>query len=103
MDACFSSRKTRASDLSECLKLHPAKNGAETVGNGRVLQAWKQIFEMRHASRGALVEVHWKGKIEIVGFGFAVFVKKSFVETEVLNPTPGLNSRIIESVVSGKS
>jgi hypothetical protein len=103
MDAFFSSRKTRASDLSECLKLHPAKNGAETVGNGRVLQAWKQIFEMRHASRGALVEVHWKGKIEIVGFGLAVFVKKSFIETEVLNPTPGLNSRIIESVVSGKS
>jgi hypothetical protein len=103
MDALFSWRKTRASDLTECLKLHPAKNGAESVGNGRALQAWKQIFEMTHASRSAVVEAHWKGKVQIVGFGFAVFVMKSFIETEVLNPGPGLNSRIVESVVGGKS
>jgi hypothetical protein len=103
MDAFFSWRKTTAGDLSDCLKLHPAKNGAESVGDCRAMQAWKQIFEMTHASRSAVVEMEWKGKVEIVGFGFAAFVKKNFVEAEVLHPTPGLNSRIIDSVVSGNS
>jgi hypothetical protein len=100
-EAFFSWRKTRASDLPECLELHPAKNGAETVGNSRAINAWRQLLEMTHASRSALVELHWKGKVEIVGFGFAAFVKNSFAEAEVLNPKPGLNSRIIESLVSG--
>ena len=103
MDAVFSWRKTRASDLPECLKLHPAKNGAEIVGNARAMQVWKQIFEMTHATRSGVVEARWKGKVEIVGFGLAAFVKKSFVESELLNPSPGLNSRIIGSVFSGKS
>jgi hypothetical protein len=103
MDAFFSWRKTTASDLAECLTLHPAKNGAETVGNCRATQAWRTLFEMKHASRSALVELHCKGRVEIVGFGFASFVKKSFAEHEVLNPTPGLNSRIIESIDSGNS
>jgi hypothetical protein len=47
--------------------------------------------------------LHSKGKTEIVGFGFASFVKKSFAEAEVQNPKPGLNSRIIESLVRGNS
>ena len=102
MDAVFSWRKTTASDLAECLKLHPPKNGAEIIGNRRAVPAWTQIFEMKHACRSALVELRCEGKLEIVGFGFASFVKKSF-EGEVLNPTPGLNSRIIDSVVSGNS
>jgi hypothetical protein len=103
MDAFFSWRKTTASDLSECLKLHPGKNGAETAGSCLAIQAWKQLFAMTHATRSALVEVQCKGKVEIVGFGFATFVKKSFAESEVLHPKPGLNSRIIDSVVGGNS
>ncbi|MFZ0410668.1 MAG: hypothetical protein WAL51_04070 [Candidatus Acidiferrales bacterium] len=103
MDVFFSWRKTRASDLPECLKLHPVKNGAEIVGPRRALQAWKRIFEIAHASRSALVELHGKSKVEIVGFGLAAFVKKRFAEAELLHPAPGLNSRIIESVVGEKS
>ena len=98
MDALFSWRKTQASDLAKCLQLHPAKNGAEIVGNARAVRAWQQLFEMSHATRSALVEKHEKGRIEIVGFGFASFVKKGFAEDEVRNPRPGLNSRIIESI-----
>jgi DNA-binding CsgD family transcriptional regulator len=44
-----------------------------------------------------------KGRVEIVGFGLASFVKKNFAEDEVRNPRPGLNSRIIESIVNGNS
>lgn len=86
VEAFFSWRKTRASDLPECLRLHPAKNGAETVGDTCAIKAWHQLFDITHASRSAVVELHRKGNSEIVGFGFAAFVKKSFAEAEVLNP-----------------
>lgn len=43
----------------------------------------------------------WPRPVEIIGFGFGSFVKKSFVEAELRHPSPGLNARIIESVVAG--
>jgi hypothetical protein len=103
MDAILSWRKTQASDLAKCLQLHPAKNGAEIVGHARAVRAWQQLLEMSHATRSALVERRRKDRVEVVGFGFASFVKKSFAEDEVRNPRPGLNSRIIESIVKGNS
>jgi DNA-binding CsgD family transcriptional regulator len=103
MDVSFSWRKTQASDLTECLQLYPAKNRAEVVGHSRAVRAWQQLFEMSHATRSALVEMHEKDRVVIVGFGFASFVKNSFAQDEVRSPRPGLNSRIIESIVNGHS
>ncbi len=101
MDPFLSWRKTRKADLVQCLALHPGKNGAEIVGPGRALKAWRQLLEMPHATRSAVIERHAKGRVEIVGFGLASFVKRSFVEDEARNPRPGLNARIIESLVNG--
>ena len=103
MDSVFAWRKTRASDLSDCLKLHPAKNGSEVIGPDRTADAWRQLFEMKHATRSAVVEMRAGSHIEIVGFGLAAFVKKEFADAELQNPRPGLNSRIIESIATGKS
>ena len=102
MDASLSWRRTQAGDLAECLRLHPAKNGAEIVGHARALGAWKQLLEMPHATRSAVIEMHGaNGRVQIVGFGLSSFVRKSFVEDEMRIPRPGLNARIIESVVNG--
>jgi hypothetical protein len=101
VDTVFSWRKARIEDLAVCLQLHPAKNGAEHVGPTRALAAWRQLFEMSHATRAAVVESRKKGRVEIVGFGLGSFVKKSFAEEELRNPKPGLNARIIESIVQG--
>jgi len=103
MDAWFSWRKTQAGDLSECLGLHPAKNGSECVAPTRLLGAWRQLFEMSYATRSAVVELRTPKQMEIVGFGFASFVRKAFAEAEIRNPRPGMNARIIESIVNGKS
>jgi hypothetical protein len=103
MDAVFSWRRVRAVDLPECLRLHPAKNGAETVGAARALEAWYQLFEMTWATRSALIERQCNGTAEIVGFGFGAFVKKCFAEAEVQHPQPGLNARIIAHLVNGTS
>src|SRR4029078_13135437 len=103
MDAIFSWRKTQASDLGKCLRLHPAKNGSEIVGHSRALRAWQQLFETSHATRSAVVEMSEGSRAEIVGFGLASLVKKNFADDEVGNPRPGLNARIIESIVNGHS
>jgi hypothetical protein len=102
MDPFLSWRRAQAGDLERCLRLHPAKNGAESVGHARALNAWRQLLEMSHATRSAVVEMNAKGRTEIVGFGLASFVRKNFVESEAGNPRPGLNARIIESVANGK-
>jgi hypothetical protein len=94
-------RKTNASDLAECLQLHPEKNGAEIIGQCRALKAWQRLFSMTHAVRSAVVELQSHGKVEIVGFGFGAFVTQCFAEEEVRNPQPGLNARLIERVDGG--
>ena len=47
--------------------------------------------------------MHRDGRVEIVGFGFASFVKEDFADAEVLAPRPGLNCRIIESIAHERS
>jgi hypothetical protein len=103
MRTFFSWRKARASDLDECLALHPEKIGDEAVGRAAAMKAWRALHDLRHAVRSVVVEKHSNGKAEIVGFGLAAFVKKAFADAEVRNPQPGLNGRIIASVASGNS
>jgi hypothetical protein len=87
MTALFDWRKTYTKDLAACLQLHPAKNGSELVGYSRALKAWQQLLEMSDATRSALVEMHDAGRVEIVGFGLATFVKKSFAESMTRIPS----------------
>lgn len=103
MEAHFSWRRTRASDLPACMGLHPAKNGADILGAREALKAWQRVLEMAHATRSAVVEQHANTRSEIVGFALSTFVKKSFAEAEVRDPRPGLNSRILGSVLNGNS
>ena len=58
---------------------------------------------MTHSTRSVVVESHHNGRKEIVGFGLGCFVNKCFAEEEARHPRPGLNTRIIESIVQGKS
>jgi hypothetical protein len=99
----FSWRKTQANDLPRCLQLHTAKNAVQALGQSAAEQAWRQLLEMTHATRSAVVESQHNGHTDIVGFGLGTFVKKHFAQEEVRNPRPGLNVRIIESIAQGKS
>jgi hypothetical protein len=103
MGAVFSWRKTRAGDLPACLKLHPAKNGAETVGLALALKAWHELLCATDATRSAVVELRSNGHVEVVGFGLATFVKKPFADAELQHPRPGLNARLVESLINGHS
>ncbi len=96
-------RRVTLGDLPECLRLHPAKMGAERIGVARALRAWERIFQDEDACTSALVERPSASVREVVGFGIAVFVTRAFADAEVAHPQPGLNARIIESVDAGRS
>jgi hypothetical protein len=60
------------------------------------------MLRSKYAVRPAVIEQHADQSARIVGFGFAAFVHKEFADHELRNPRPGLNSRIIEAIVSGR-
>jgi hypothetical protein len=100
MDASFSWRKTRPADLPQCLTFRPAKNGSELVGQANVLKGWRKLLEMTSATRSAVVEMKKDGETRIVGFGLAAFVTNEFADAEALDPAPGMNARILASVLN---
>jgi hypothetical protein len=69
VDAWLSWRRTEERDLPACLRLNPAKNGAEQVGDAAALSAWQTILKVSDAAKSAVVEMHsnW-----IVGFGLGL-------------------------------
>jgi hypothetical protein len=94
-------REPRDDELISCLGVDSARMGAEIVGHDRAKAAWKQLAASR-SFHSALVETGMPiGGHRIVAFGASVFVSRLFADEEVVNPRPGLNARIIGSIVSG--
>ncbi len=88
-------------DLPQCLALHSASKGADTIGERRALQCWSTLLQ-QPAFNAAVVEVPDAPASErIVGFGAVVFVTRDFADGELANPAPGLNSRLFTSLVNG--
>jgi hypothetical protein len=90
-------------DLVACLEIQPGCIGDNLVGRSAVLRAWRRLFRCP-AFLGMVVElerpVH---RHKIVACGLGVFVSSRFADEEIANPRPGLNSRIIASIVSDQS
>jgi hypothetical protein len=92
-------RPVRDIDLEACLDIEPRHLGAELVGQQKALAAWRWMLRSP-AFEGAVFELETPDAgCEIVGFGAAAFVLSSFVNDEVENPQPGLNARIVASIV----
>jgi len=93
-------REATVEDLVEGLDIEPAMWGDEIVGRAHALGAWRTMMRSL-ACNSAVVETDGPKK-KMVGFGFSVFVTREFAEDELGNPRPGMNSRIVASVVNGK-
>jgi hypothetical protein len=87
-------------DLEPCFDIEPRHLGDELVGRQKALDAWHWLLRSP-AFNGAVVEMEDRSESgrEIAGFGTSVFVLSSFADGEVTNPRPGLNARIISSIV----
>ena len=96
-------RDLRDEDLIECLQLNPARIGDELVGRAPAVEIWKRLIRSRSFNSTVIEAARPAQGHRIVGFGSAVFVSPAFAEAELSNPRPGLNSRIIASIDSGRS
>jgi hypothetical protein len=91
------------SDLLACLELRPAHRGDAVVGWDAAFGVWKSwlrdpffiavVFESDPPIRGH----------RMIAFGASAFVSADFMETEIANPQPDINSRIVASEHSGRS
>jgi hypothetical protein len=90
-------------DLIECLLIRPERLGDEIVGRARAIKAWKNLIRSRSFFSVVIESLRPVAGQRIVAFGADAFVSRAFAEAEISNPRPGLNSRIIASVVSGAS
>lgn len=93
-------REVGPEDLIECLDIAPSMWGDEIVGRKRALEAWRRMARSL-SSNSAVVETSGPRK-KTIGFGFSVFVTRQFADDELKNPRPGMNSRIVASVLTDR-
>src|SRR5438552_7748074 len=90
----------READLFECQTISPAGLGSEIVGSPRALEIWRHLI----ASPGFIgAAIESKDRFcghRVLGYSAGVFASTDFIATELANPQPGLNSRLIASIDS---
>jgi hypothetical protein len=96
-------RPIRPADLTVCLDIQPACIGDRLVGREAALRIWSDLLGMPGFQANVIESEQPIAGQTIVACGMGVFVDRAFVDRELANPEPGLNSRIIASVVSGAS
>jgi hypothetical protein len=93
-------RPLHEADLLKCLELQLDCIGDEIAGRTEAVRVWKSLLD--HPSFLATViesETAVHGE-KIVGCGMGIFVSETFADREIVNPGPGLNSRIIAAVAN---
>ena len=95
-------REVREADLVECLNIEPQMWGDGIVGRECALPVWKQ-FTRTLSFNSAVIETVAHSVNQKIAFGSSIFVTNEFATGEIQDPRPGLNDRIIASVVSGHS
>ena len=93
-------REVSAEDLVECLEIEPRVRGDEIVGRQRALDGWKRVTRSL-ACNSAVLETDGSQRRKIA-FGCSVFVTPEFMDRELESPKPGINSRILASVIDGQ-
>lgn len=91
----FRWRELREADLLDCLMLHQGHVGDEIVGRERALELWRTLIR-NPGFHSAVIEDPESQRI--VAFGASVFVTEQFAASELAEPRPYLNSRILESM-----
>ena len=96
-------REVEEADLLDCLSIDPRVWGDEIVGRERALAAWKELTRTLSFNSAVIQAAGPDGVKQKLAFGSSVFVTAEFAKYELENPRPGVNSRVIASIVSGES
>jgi hypothetical protein len=95
-------RKIADADLEECLAVNPAAIGQEIVGRERALIAWRRLLRSPSFNCVVIEMAEAIAAHRIVAFAASVFVSEGFANSEICEPRPGLNGRIISSIDAGR-
>lgn len=95
-------RSLREGDLAVCLDIQIACRGDEIVGRDAALRVWNALpgspaFLANVIETEKPIDGH-----RIVACGMGIFANREFVDQELDDPRPGLNSRIIAGIRDGK-
>jgi hypothetical protein len=96
-------REVHEPDLAECLSIEPRVCGDELVGRECALTVWKQWTRTKSFNSAVIEAATPHSPNRKIAFGSSIFVTPEFANRELEHPQPGLNSRIIASVVNGES
>lgn len=96
-------RPISEADLSECLAIQPACLGDQIAGRSTALRVWRELVDSASFLGNVIESERPVGGRRIVACGMGVFVSAAFADSEVGNPMPGLNSRIVAGVAAGES
>ena len=92
-------RPTTVDDLDAALSLDASSFGDEIVGRSHALAVYADLVRRRRFA-SVVVELPLSdGKRQLIGLGGALFVSNAFFRDEISNPRPGLNARIIASII----
>jgi hypothetical protein len=95
-------RRASCNDIGPCLAIQPKHFGCNPAGPEAVFNVWKHLASSPFFA-SAVMEAHPPiGGHCLVGFGAAVFVLPGFVDAEIANPRPDINSRIFANILSGR-
>ena len=96
-------REVQETDLAECLSIEPRVLGDEIAGRECALTVWKHWTRTKSFNSAVIEAATPHCPKHKIAFGSSIFVTPEFATQELQHPQPGLNSRIIASVVAGKS
>jgi hypothetical protein len=90
-------------DIQLGLKLQERNLGAALVGTEAAIESWKILAVDPFFASVVLESVPAIQGHKLIGFGASIMVSAAFADAEITNPRPDINSRIIESIHSGRS
>jgi len=90
-------------DIEPGLSIQPKYRGDAQVGADAALEAWKQVIRGRFFHSGVFESSSFPRSDRMVGFGASVLVSSEFVDAELANPRPDINSRVMASIHAGRS
>jgi hypothetical protein len=90
-------RPLTEADLEAALSVNPRQAGYELVGRDRALGAWRTLLNSPSFRSHVFMTGRSGDRQRITGLAASVFVSQTFADSEVANPRPGLNARIIAS------
>jgi hypothetical protein len=96
-------REASEADMAECLNIEPRVWGDGNVGRERALPVWQQWTRSLSFNSAVIEAATPHSPNQKIAFGSSVFVTPEFATSELENPRPGLNNRIVASVVAEKS